>query len=198
MGPAVHPLLLDAARLCRHYPGDRWFVDETVDELQRRAVPPRGHKVRALGYGEHAFVERVRTLAAESGQHGKPFAELEADGLARHWQENVFAVELDGVFWTRKVQVQRPGGDQERGDKTRQRNEAAHLRAECALRDHTTLDRWLTQQPNGRLRINTEKVKTEASMDGKYLIATSDPTISAEDVAWATRTSWKPNAASAT
>jgi hypothetical protein len=70
-----------------------------------------------------------------------------------------------------------------RGDTTRQRNEAAHVRAECALRDHPTLGRWLTQQPNGRLRINTAKVKAEQRLDGKYLIATSDPHISTEDVA---------------
>src|SRR4029453_1069441 len=69
------------------------------------------------------------------------------------------------------------------GDTTRQRNEAAHLRAECALRDHPTLGRWLTQQPNGRLRINTAKVKAEQRLDGKYLIATSDPHISTEDAA---------------
>ncbi len=25
----VHPLLVDAARPCRHAPGDGWFVDET-------------------------------------------------------------------------------------------------------------------------------------------------------------------------
>jgi hypothetical protein len=70
-----------------------------------------------------------------------------------------------------------------RGDKTRGRNEAAHVRAECALRDHPTLGRWLTQQADGRLRINTGKVKTEARLDGKYLIAICDPHIRAEDVA---------------
>jgi transposase len=70
-----------------------------------------------------------------------------------------------------------------RGDTTRQRNETAHVRAECALRDHPTLGRWLTQQPNGRLRINTTKVKAEQRLDGKYLIATSDPHITAEDAA---------------
>jgi len=69
------------------------------------------------------------------------------------------------------------------GDKTRKRNEAAHLRVECALRDHPTLGRWLRQQPNGRLRLNRAKIKAEERLDGKYLIATSDPHISAEDVA---------------
>jgi hypothetical protein len=70
-----------------------------------------------------------------------------------------------------------------RGDTTGTKNEAAHLRAECALRDHPTLGRWLAQQPNGRLKINTAKVKAEQRLDGKYLIATSDPHLSAEDTA---------------
>jgi transposase len=70
-----------------------------------------------------------------------------------------------------------------RGDKTRARNQAAHVRAECALRDHPSLGRWLTQQPNGRLKVNTAKVKAEQRLDGKYLITTSDPHISAEDAA---------------
>jgi hypothetical protein len=76
--------------------------------------------------------------------------------------------------------------EQRRRDAQRARNEAAHMRAECAVRDHPTLGRWLTQQASGRLRINAGNVKAQASLDGKYLIATSDPRISAEDVALAT------------
>jgi transposase len=68
-------------------------------------------------------------------------------------------------------------------DKARHKADAAHLRAECALRDHPTLGRWLRQQPNGRLVIDRAKVKAEARLDGKYLLATSDPDLSAEDVA---------------
>jgi hypothetical protein len=60
---------------------------------------------------------------------------------------------------------------------------AAHLKAECALRDHPTLGRWLRQQANGRLIINRAKIKQEERLDGKYLIATSDPHLSAEDTA---------------
>jgi transposase len=68
-------------------------------------------------------------------------------------------------------------------DKARGKAEAAHLRAECALRDHPTLGRWLRQQPTGRLVIDRAKVKAEARLDGKYLLATSDPDLSTEDVA---------------
>jgi len=68
-------------------------------------------------------------------------------------------------------------------DKAHGKAEAAHLRAECALRDHPTLGRWLRQRPNGRLVIDRAKVKAEQRLDGKYLLATSDPDLSAEDVA---------------
>jgi transposase len=65
----------------------------------------------------------------------------------------------------------------------KQKAEAAHTKAECALREHPTLGRWLRQSPAGRLSINRAKIKQEERLDGKYLIATSDPHLSAEDVA---------------
>jgi Transposase DDE domain len=83
-------------------------------------------------------------------------------------------------------------------DKARHKADAAHLRAEYALGDHPTLGRWLRQQPNRRLVIDRAKVKADARLDGKYLLATSDPELSAEDVAWATSTCWRPSAASGT
>jgi hypothetical protein len=58
-----------------------------------------------------------------------------------------------------------------------------HLKAECALRDHPALGRWLRQSPGGRLMINRAKVKAEARLDGKFLLSTSDPDLSAADVA---------------
>ncbi|MFI7129192.1 IS1634 family transposase [Nonomuraea sp. NPDC050153] len=59
--------------------------------------------------------------------------------------------------------------------KAREKAEAVHVRAECALRDHPTLKRWIRQQRNGRLVIDRAKVKAEERLDGKYLLATSDP-----------------------
>jgi transposase len=62
-------------------------------------------------------------------------------------------------------------------------DESAHLKAECALRDHPALGRWLRQLPSGRLVIDRKKVATEERLDGKYLLSTSDPDLTAEDVA---------------
>ena len=60
---------------------------------------------------------------------------------------------------------------------------AAHTKAECALRDHPSLGRYLRQTPSGRLKIDRAKIAAEAKLDGKYLLSTSDPDLSAEDVA---------------
>jgi DDE family transposase len=59
----------------------------------------------------------------------------------------------------------------------------AHTRAECALRDHPALGRYLRQTKTGRLRIDRAKVAAEAKLDGKFLLSASDPDLSAEDIA---------------
>ena len=64
-----------------------------------------------------------------------------------------------------------------------ERDEAAHVKAECALREHPALGRWLRQTPSGRLQLDRAKITAEARLDGKYLLSTSDPDLSAEDVA---------------
>lgn len=61
--------------------------------------------------------------------------------------------------------------------------EPAHVKAECALRDHPAYGRWVKQQPSGRLLIDRAKVTAEERLDGKYLLSTSDPNLSAEDIA---------------
>jgi hypothetical protein len=60
---------------------------------------------------------------------------------------------------------------------------ASHTRAECALRDHPALGRWLRPDARGRLLLDTAKIRAEARLDGKYLLVTSDPDLAAEDVA---------------
>jgi transposase len=69
------------------------------------------------------------------------------------------------------------------GRSRRQRPPEDHLKAECALRDHPALGRWVRQTPGGRLVVDRAKLKTEAKLDGKFLLSTSDPDLSAEDVA---------------
>ncbi|HET6953488.1 MAG TPA: IS1634 family transposase, partial [Acidimicrobiales bacterium] len=74
--------------------------------------------------------------------------------------------------------------DATRATKARRKiNDDAHRKAECALRDHPTLGRYLRQTPTGRLQINRAAIRGEERLDGKHLLSTSDPDLSAEDVA---------------
>ncbi len=58
-----------------------------------------------------------------------------------------------------------------------------HTKAACALRSHPTYGKYLRQLKNGQLRINRSKIKEQQRLDGKYLVRTSDDTLSPEDVA---------------
>ncbi|MGH7353741.1 MAG: IS1634 family transposase [Candidatus Rokuibacteriota bacterium] len=61
----------------------------------------------------------------------------------------------------------------------------AHHKRECALRSHPSLGRWLRQTPTGRLVLDRQRIAAEERLDGKYLIETSDRTLSAADAALA-------------
>jgi Transposase DDE domain len=53
----------------------------------------------------------------------------------------------------------------------------------CRLHEKPALRKWLRVTTGGRLRIDQAKVHAEERFDGKFLLRTSDPTLSAEDVA---------------
>jgi len=56
-------------------------------------------------------------------------------------------------------------------------------RAAVAARSPAGLRRFLRTTPGGKLRIDRAAVAAEAKLDGKFLLRTSDPTLSAEDIA---------------
>jgi transposase len=58
-----------------------------------------------------------------------------------------------------------------------------HKKAACELRAHKSLGRYLKQKSDGTLAIAKAKIKAEAKLDGKFLLSTSDDTLSAEDIA---------------
>jgi transposase len=59
----------------------------------------------------------------------------------------------------------------------------AHKKAVCTLLSHRSMGRYLRQLTNGTIKIDKAKVHAEAHLDGKYLLSTSDDSLSAEDVA---------------
>jgi transposase len=59
----------------------------------------------------------------------------------------------------------------------------AHTKAACALRAHPTYGRYVRQSTTGKLAIDRSKISQEAKLDGKFLVSTSDPHLSTEDIA---------------
>jgi hypothetical protein len=66
--------------------------------------------------------------------------------------------------------------------KTNKQGEA-HIRTECTLRDHPALSRYLRLTSTGRLLADPGKITAEERLDGKYLLSSSDPDLTAEEIA---------------
>jgi len=58
----------------------------------------------------------------------------------------------------------------------------AHTKAACDLRAHRTFGRYVRQTKTGKLKLDKTKIATEAKLDGKYLISSSDDHLPAEDI----------------
>jgi hypothetical protein len=59
----------------------------------------------------------------------------------------------------------------------------AHTKACCDLIAHRTYGRFVTTDRRGQPRLDKAKIKAEERLDGKYLLSTSDDTLTPEDVA---------------
>lgn len=57
-----------------------------------------------------------------------------------------------------------------------------HTKRVCDLIANKTFGKYLRQLKNGNLKLDKGKITSEAKLDGKYLIRTSDPHLSVEDV----------------
>lgn len=65
-----------------------------------------------------------------------------------------------------------------------------HHKAECELRAHKTFGRYVTQTPKGRLTLDREKIAAEELCDGKFVVSSSDESLSAEDILYGYKALW--------
>jgi transposase len=189
-----------------------WVVDRgfSADENLRYLTRAGGHwiagekmrdgspdaKAALARQGRYRTVrDNLRVKEVDLGIEGKRFivchnpAEAERDRAEREQQLERIEAELQRIDALRE-RDRRQRNSKRAGAKDRKRAKAlarsaekAHVKAECALRDHPTLGRYVRLTPTGRLRVDRAKVAAEERLDGKFLLSTSDPDISAEDVA---------------
>lgn len=138
-------------------PGIRWVVCHNPEEAAKDKAAREDAIARIAAELERIAAARARTRQAKTA----------ANNTARNTTAGRSAGAKTTAAARRKADAE----------------EAAHVRAECALRDHPALGRWLRQTPTGRLVLDRKKLAAEQRLDGKYLLSTSDPHLSAEDVA---------------
>jgi transposase len=56
-------------------------------------------------------------------------------------------------------------------------------KAKCRVLTHQSMARYVKELKSGKLKIDQAKVKGQEKLDGKYLLSTSDQSLSAEDIA---------------
>jgi transposase len=156
--------------------GGHWIAGEKMRDGSPDAQAALSRQGRYQSVRDNLRVKEVR-LDDDTGKRWivchNPF-EAERDQAKRDAALARIEAELERI---------RQGRERDANKKGRKTGEDAHRLAECALRDHPSLGRWLRQTQSGRLVIDRTKIAAEERLDGKYLLSTSDPDLSAEDVA---------------
>jgi transposase len=164
-----------------------WVADRGFDSAQDRRYLQRGGDHYILGEKLRGESAEAKAALARQGRYHRV-----ADGL------EVKEVVIDDGTMRDRFVVCRDPQEAERDAAVRasllERLEAliagsdelapkARQAIACRVRAKPGLARFLRVTPNGLLRIDRAAVAAEEKLDGKYLLRTSDPTLSAEDVA---------------
>jgi len=168
--------------------GGHWIAGERMRDGSPDA------KAALARQGRYRSVrDNLRVKEVDLGIEGKRFvvchnpAEADRDRAERDDQLARIDAELERIEALRererRQRTKRAAGATARRKQLARNREQAHVKAECALRDHPTLGRYVRLTPTGRLRIDRQKVAAEERLDGKFLLSTSDPDITAEDAA---------------
>jgi transposase len=165
--------------------GGHWIAGERLRDNTAEVAQVLSRQGRYQSVRDNLRVKEVRLGRGDGARrfvlcHNPEQAER--DRHQRTQQLALVAAELERIAGLRARAAASPtrAGS---GRNRRQRQAEDHLKAECALRDHPALGRWVRQTPGGRLVIDRAKLKAEARLDGKFLLSTSDPDLSAEDIA---------------
>ncbi|WP_109208281.1 IS1634 family transposase [Moorella sp. Hama-1] len=194
---------------CWVWPGNTADVTR-IDQVKKDLV---GWKLgRVITVLDRGFVseDNLRTLqragghyiAGERMQSGKPSVEeaLSRPGRYQKVKDNVEVKEIivgDGEARKRYILVRNPY-EEARDREQRERmlkeleqelqglarlDKKEHGKAVCRLVSHPTYGRYLKLDKRGWPQIDRAKVKADERLDGKYLLRTSDDTLSPADVA---------------
>jgi len=150
-----------------------WVVDQGMNGEDQRLAFQRG--------GGHVIMgEKMRSGSAEAAEALKRpgrFARVR-DGLE---VKEVTPQEVQRDRAVRAQQIQRLEAEIEALNQRKDTKE--HTKKVCELKSHRSLGKYVRELKSGELRVHRGKVREEERLDGKYLLSTTDPSLSSEDVA---------------
>src|SRR5450755_2195056 len=171
-----------------------WNLARVIWVLDRGFTSERNRRYLQRGGGHYIVGEKMRHGSKEAT------AALERQGRYRHLEGGLRVKQVrvdDGTDRDRFVICHNP--ERARRDHTVREQILARLQAEIAGSDTLTaakrrelygalgtkpaFKRMLRQTPTGKLRIDRAAVAAEAKLDGKFLLRTSDESLTAEDIA---------------
>jgi transposase len=170
-----------------------WVVDRGMAGEQQRIQFQRGGGHVIVGERLRTAEKAVQEALARPGRFQKVRENLEVKevvveegSLKRRFVvvRNPQQAERDREV--REAQLARLETEIARVNRRRPRGKAgqqAHTKAVCALKSHRTMGRYVRELKSGQLRIDRASVRAEEKLDGKYLLSTTDPSLSAEDIA---------------
>lgn len=180
-----------------------WQLGRVVSVADTGFNSERNRHILQQAAGHYIIGERLRQgsqgVPVEVLSHPGPFKQLE-NGL------QIKEVYLNGGSAARRRFVIVRNADEAKRDKAKRNDIVAeverrpvalkqltgqpHQKAACALRSHPVFGRYVTQTPTGRLTLDRKKIASDAHLDGKFLVSTSDEHLPAEDVAMGYKQLW--------
>lgn len=182
-----------------------WKLGRVVTVADAGFNSEKNRRILQQAGGHYIIGERLR-----AGKTGEPVEALSIGGRYTAYDDGLEMKEVkvgkpENANFRRYVIVKNP--DMARRDKAKRddivaaveqeldklkkiKEKEAHHKAECELRAHKTYGRYIKQTPKGRLTLNREKIAQEERCDGKFMISSSDHSLSAEDIMYGYKALW--------
>jgi transposase len=163
-----------------------WVMDRGMTGDKNRRILQRaggqyilGEKLRGNHLSEQALNRRGRFKVVADNLHVKEVYVGEGTGRRRYViAYNPKQAEHDRI--TRENILQRIDCELESLNKFSRKKKN---KAQCNILTHQSMGRYVKELKSGKLKIDKAKVRQEQKLDGKYLLSTSDSSLSAEDIA---------------
>jgi transposase len=163
-----------------------WAMDRGMTSEENRKILQKaggqyilGEKLRGPHLNEKALNRGGRFKVIKENLHIKEVYVGEGSGRRRF----VVAYNPEQAEHDKHVRernLERINAELEAMDKL---SEKSFLKAKYALFAHRSMGRYLKELKSGKLKVDKAKVRQYEKLDGKYLLSTSDKSLSAEDVA---------------